>query len=72
MSHVPCIKQMWSAYKISVRKHQGKKTFGRSRYTWETNIKMDLKDVGYEAMNWIKFVQDHSRIVVFYVHGTEC
>lgn len=33
---------------------------------------MDLRDVSYETMKWIKLVQDYSRIVVFYVHGTEC
>ena len=33
--------------------------FNRSR--WEDNIKMDLQEVGYEVMDWIKLAQDTER-----------
>jgi hypothetical protein len=31
----------------------GKKPLGRSKRIWEDNIKMDLKDVGWQGMDWI-------------------
>jgi len=34
---------------------------GRTRRRWENNIKMDLQDVGYGCMNWIRLVQDRDR-----------
>jgi len=29
-----------------------------TRRSWEDNIKMDLQEVGYEGMDWIKLAQD--------------
>jgi hypothetical protein len=37
---------------------QRKRPLGRSVYMWEGNIKMNLKDVGYECVVWIKLTQD--------------
>jgi hypothetical protein len=37
---------MRNAYKISVRKPEGKNSFRRLRHRWEDNIKMDLKKEG--------------------------
>jgi hypothetical protein len=34
---------------------------GRPRRKWEGNIKMDLQDVGFEAMDWIELAQDRDR-----------
>jgi homogentisate 1,2-dioxygenase len=31
---------------------------GRSRRRWEYNIKLNLKEVGYEIVNWINLAQD--------------
>jgi len=37
----------------------GKKTTWETQaYTWEDNIKMDLQEVGWGGMDWIKLVQD--------------
>jgi hypothetical protein len=36
---------MTNALKILVRKPQGKKTLGRQRRRWETNMKMDLTEI---------------------------
>jgi len=32
-----------------VGKHEGKRPLGRSRYQWENNIKMDLREVGWRG-----------------------
>jgi hypothetical protein len=37
--------EMANAYKILIRKHEGKRPFGRTRHTWEDNVKMDLKKI---------------------------
>jgi hypothetical protein len=34
------------AYRILVRKPEGKRLLGSPRYRWEENIKMDLQEVG--------------------------
>jgi hypothetical protein len=37
---------MRNAYKILVRKPEGKRPFGRPRHKWEDNIRMDLREIG--------------------------
>ena len=34
---------------------------GRPRHRWEDNIEMDLQEVGYGGMDWIKLAQDRDR-----------
>jgi hypothetical protein len=34
---------------------------GRPRRRWEDNIKMDIREVGWEDMNWIDLAQDRDR-----------
>ena len=42
-----------------VRKHGGKKPFGRPRRRWEDNNKTDLHIVGWGGgMDWIDLAQD--------------
>jgi len=41
--------QVWErrdAYRVLVRKHEGKRPLGRPRRRWADNIKMDLQQVG--------------------------
>jgi len=42
-------------------KPEGKRTLGRSRHTWEDNIKLDLQEVGYGGMDWTDLAQDRDR-----------
>ena len=42
-------------------KPEGKRPLGRSRYRWEDNTKMNLKDVGCGGMDWIELAQDRDR-----------
>ncbi|KAJ4446541.1 hypothetical protein ANN_13237 [Periplaneta americana] len=39
----------------------GKKTFGKPRRRREDNIKMDLREVGYDDREWINLAQDRDR-----------
>jgi hypothetical protein len=42
-------------------KPEGKRPLGRSRRRWDDNIKMDLKDVGWDGTDWIDLVQDNDQ-----------
>jgi hypothetical protein len=40
--------EMRNVYKILVRKPEGKRPFRRPMCRWEDNIRMDLKEIGWE------------------------
>jgi ribosome biogenesis protein Nip4 len=46
------------AYRILVANPEGKRLLRRPRHRWEDNIEMNLKEIGYEDVNWIHLVQD--------------
>jgi hypothetical protein len=52
------IEEMRSAYEILVYKREGKISLGRSRRRWEDNIKVYLKEIVYENMDWVQVAQD--------------
>jgi hypothetical protein len=39
--------EMRNAYKILIRKPEGKRPLGRPRCRWEDNIRMDLREIGW-------------------------
>jgi hypothetical protein len=43
---------------ILVGKPEGKRTLGRPRRRWVDNIKMDLREIGWDGMNLIELAQD--------------
>jgi len=49
------------AYRVLVRKPEGKRPLGRPRRRWVDNIRMDLQKVGCEYVDWIGLVQDRDR-----------
>jgi hypothetical protein len=55
-----------NAYKILVRNPEGKRPQGRPRRRWEDNIKMDLREIGWDVGDWIDLAQnrDHLRALV--------
>jgi hypothetical protein len=48
----------WDAYRILIRKPEGKKPLRKLKHRQEDNIKMDLKEIGFESMDWIQLTQD--------------
>jgi hypothetical protein len=40
------------------QKPQAKRLLGRPVYRWEDTIKMDLKEIGYEGVEWIQLAED--------------
>jgi hypothetical protein len=47
-----------NAYRVSVLNRVGKRLTGRHRRTWEYNIEVDLKEIGYDGLDWIRLAQD--------------
>jgi hypothetical protein len=47
-----------NAYMILVGNPEGKKPLGRPRRRWVDNIKMDLKEIEWDGMDWIDLAQD--------------
>ena len=47
-----------NTYRVLVGTPEGKGALGRPRRRWEDKIKMNLKDVGCDARNWMDPNQD--------------
>jgi len=47
--HVARMVQRRNAYNIFVAEPKGKRPLGRPRDIWEDNIRMDLREVGWEV-----------------------
>jgi hypothetical protein len=48
-------------YKVLVGKPEGKRALGRPRRMWEDGIRMDLREIGLEGVDWIQLSQDRDR-----------
>jgi hypothetical protein len=49
-------------YRILVGKPEGKRPLGRPRRRWVDNIKMDLREIGWNGMARIDLAQDRDRV----------
>jgi hypothetical protein len=45
-------------YRDLVGRPEGKRPLGRPRRRWEDNIKMGLREIGIDDVNWIRLAQD--------------
>ena len=61
MGHVAGMGESRSVYRVLVGKPKGKRQLGRSRHSWEDNIKMDLQEVGCGGKDWIELAEDRER-----------
>jgi hypothetical protein len=50
-----------NAYRILVGKPEGKIPLGRPRRRWMDNIKIDLREIGRNGMDWIHVAQDRDQ-----------
>jgi hypothetical protein len=56
--HVARMEEKRNAYRILVGKPEGKRPLGRPRRRWVDNIKTDLREIGWDGMDWIDLVHD--------------
>jgi hypothetical protein len=50
-----------NAYRILVGMPEGKRPLGRLRHRWVDNITMDLREIGWDGMDWIDLAQDREQ-----------
>jgi hypothetical protein len=50
-----------NAYRILVGKEKGKRPLGRPRRSWVDSIKMDLREIGCDGVDWIDMAQDRDQ-----------
>jgi hypothetical protein len=48
-------------YKVLVGKPEGKRPLGRQRHRWEDGIRMDLREIGWGSVEWIKLAQNRGQ-----------
>jgi hypothetical protein len=51
----------WNAYRILVGKPEGKRPLGRPKRRWVDNIKMDLREIGWDGVDWMDMAQDRDQ-----------
>ncbi|KAJ4433070.1 hypothetical protein ANN_15327 [Periplaneta americana] len=59
--HVTRMGEFRNAYRELVGRPEGKRPLWRPRRRWEYNIKMDLREVGYDGRDWINLAQDRDQ-----------
>jgi hypothetical protein len=58
---VPRMMAKRNAYRILVRKPEGKRPLGRQIHRWVDNIKIDIREIGWGGMDWIDLAQDRGQ-----------
>jgi hypothetical protein len=55
-----------NAYRLLVRKPEGKISLGRRRRMWVYSIEIDLRETGWDGVDWVNLAQDrdHWRALV--------
>jgi hypothetical protein len=59
--HVARMRDGRGVYRVFVRSPEGNRPPGRPRRRWEDNIKMELREIGIDEMNWIQLAQDRAQ-----------
>jgi hypothetical protein len=58
-----------NAYRILVGKPEGKRPLGRPRRMWVGNIKIDLRQIGWDGMDWINPVQYRDQFITAFTRA---
>jgi hypothetical protein len=56
--HVASMGGIRKAYNTWVERPEGKRSLGRPRHRWEDNIRMILREIQWEGVDWLNLVQD--------------
>jgi hypothetical protein len=54
-------KKQKNTYRILVGMPEGKGPLGRPRHSWVDNIKMDLREIWWDGMDWIDLAQNRDQ-----------
>jgi hypothetical protein len=50
-----------NAYRILLGNPEGKRPLGRTRRRWVDGVKMHLREIGWDGMDWIDLAQDRDQ-----------
>ena len=59
--HVARMGEERAVYRVLVGKPEGRRPLGRPRRRWVDNIRLDLQEVGWGYVDWIRLAQDGHR-----------
>jgi hypothetical protein len=59
--HVARMGERRNAYRTLEEKPGGRRPLGRPRHRWVDNIKMGLREVGWDGIDWIDLAQDRDQ-----------
>jgi hypothetical protein len=59
--HVARMGEKKNAYRILVGNPKGNRPLGRLRCRWVDNIKMYLREIGWDGIDWMDLAQDRDR-----------
>jgi hypothetical protein len=59
--HVARMGEKMAACRILVGEPEGKRPLGRPRRRWADNIKMDLREIGWDGTDYIDLAQDRDQ-----------
>jgi hypothetical protein len=69
--HVAGMGEKRNAYRILVGNPEGKRPLEGPRRRWVDNIKMDLREIGWDGMDWIDLALDRDQRKGSCQHGNE-
>jgi hypothetical protein len=56
------MREVRNAHNILVGKPEGKRPLGRPRRRWKDNIKIDLREIGWEGVDWMHVAEDMDQL----------
>jgi hypothetical protein len=59
--HIARMGETRNAYRILVGKLEGKRPLGRTRRRWVDNININLREIGWDGVDWIELAQDRDQ-----------
>jgi hypothetical protein len=59
--HVARMGEERKVYKVLVGKPEGKRPLGRPRRRWEDGIRMDLREIGWDDVEWVQLAHDRGQ-----------
>jgi hypothetical protein len=59
--HVARMGETRNAYRILVGKPEEKRPLGRPRRRWVDNIMIDLREIGWDGIDWIDLAEDRDQ-----------
>jgi hypothetical protein len=59
--HVARMGEKRNTYRILVEKPEGRRLLGRPRRRWVNNIEIDLREIGWDCVDWGDLAQDRDQ-----------